>query len=327
MQSNLKSSIWTNYEFVDYLNVKDHECTNLPNGVQISTMCASCKNSNGEEGLCTAINLDNIYDYMKCSSDDILTIKKSNLLKKTIIPEKKKKRRTSTNKKKSASKKASFFFHQITIVIRVFEGEYNDLNEVKKVNVKIFKNGSIQISGIKKIEYANRAINKLIYKLKEVKAILNEDGVPADILFVKDPNKLGIKNFKLDMVNSNYRVNMQINRDKLYELLLRRGINVTFEKCIRACVIIKYEPKNPVENKKISIFVFQKGNIIITGAKSKEHVIESYNYINDLLLTYKDEIEKKNEDEEEEEIMECFKKVLNENSHKLKGIENLKLEC
>jgi len=321
MQSSLKSSMWTNYKFVDYLKVKDNECSNLPDGVQISTMCASAKNIDGSGGLCTDINLDNIYDYMKCDSDDILTIKKSDLLKKTIIPEKKKKRRTSNKKKKAGKKKVSFFFHQITIVVRVYEGEYDDLNNVKKINMKIFKNGSIQISGIKKLEYANRAINKLIYKLKQIKAILNDDGIPEDILFVKDPKKVSINNFKLDMINSNYQVNMQINRDKLYELLLRRGMNVTFEKCIRACVILKFVPKNPVENKKISIFIFQKGNIIITGAKSREHVIESYNHINNILITYKDEIEKKNEEDEENEIMACYKSVLAENSHRLEEFD------
>lgn len=317
MANTLTSSFWDTYNFIDYLNIEDLQCTNLPDGLKISTMCASAKRDKdtGLGGLCTDINLNNIYNYMKLSSDDILTIKKSDILKKTIIPEKKKKRRT-TKKKKVVSKKISYFFHQISIVIRVNQGEYNDLNDEIKVNIKVFKNGSIQISGIRKLEYANRAINKLIYKLRQIKAILNEDGKPEDVLFVQKPEKLGISNFKLDMINSNYEVNMQINRDKLYELLLRRNIKVTFEKCRRACVIIKYLPKVPVDDKKISIFVFQKGNIIITGAKSKDQVIEAYDYINNILLTYKDEIEKKDEAEEEKEIFECYESVLKEHSHK-----------
>ena len=325
MTNTLKSSFWDTYNFIDYLDTKKRACSNLPVGLKISTMCASAKNETGEEGLGTNINLDNIYNFLKLNSDDILTIKKSDLLKKTIIPEKKKKRRTS-KKKKVVSKKVSYFFHQITIVIRVNDGPYTNLNEELKVNVKIFKNGSIQISGIRKLEYANRAINKLVYKLRQIKAILNEDGKPEDILFVQNPEKLGINNFKLDMINSNYEVNMQINRDKLYELLLRRNMKVTFEKCIRACVIVKYLPINPVHDKKISIFVFQKGNIIITGAKSREQVIEAYNYINDILLTYKDEIEKKEETEEEEEIMRCYETVLEENSHKFEGLLDLETE-
>ena len=44
---------WEKYQFIDHLNVKKHEVNNLPKGVIISTMCASCK-----DGLGTNINID-----------------------------------------------------------------------------------------------------------------------------------------------------------------------------------------------------------------------------------------------------------------------------
>ena len=101
MANTLTSSFWDTYNFIDYLNIEDLQCTNLPDGLKISTMCASAKRDKDSNtgGLSTDINLDNIYNYMKLNSDDILTIKKNDILKKTIIPEKKKKRRTTKKKK------------------------------------------------------------------------------------------------------------------------------------------------------------------------------------------------------------------------------------
>ena len=49
---------------------------------------------------------------------------------------------------------------------------------------------------------------------------------------------------------------------------------------------------------RLGIFVFQAGNIIITGAKNKSHVIDSYKYINDIFVTHSDYIIKKDQDEE-----------------------------
>ena len=71
----------------------------------------------------------------------------------------------------------------------------------------------------------NRAINKLIYNLRLVKGVLTnvEDKMELkEISFVDEKEKLSLKNFKLDMINSNYMVNMNINRKKLYKLLKRK---------------------------------------------------------------------------------------------------------
>ena len=42
------------------------------------------------------------------------------------------------------------------------------LTSERKVNMGVFKNGSIQMSGLKKYKYTNRALNKLVYRLKEI---------------------------------------------------------------------------------------------------------------------------------------------------------------
>jgi len=178
--------------------------------------------------------------------------------------------------------------------------------------MKLFKNGSVQMSGCKSIKNINIVLNKLIIKLKEIKAKI-EDGKIIEKLFIEDLNNINIKDFKIDMINSNYQVNIQIDRNKLYNLLLKKKIKSSYDPCIRACVIIKYIPKdNNLENKEISIFIFQKGNIIITGARSKQHIISSYNYIDEILINHKEDIIKINDKEEESIIFNIYDDIIND---------------
>ena len=99
---------------------------------------------------------------------------------------------------------------------------------------------------------------------------------------------------------------------------MKKKIQCSYEKCIRACVIIKFSP--PVDNindKEISIFVFQKGNIIITGAKSRNQVHAAYNFLNKIILDHVDDIMKKDDKEEEEDILSIYNIIIDENCHKL----------
>jgi TATA-box binding protein (TBP) (component of TFIID and TFIIIB) len=296
-------SIWDSFTFIDYINVDSIEIKNLPLGVSVSTMCASGK-------LNTKLNIPNIEKYLQLNSNDVLTVKMNQERIRTLISIKNKPKR---NKKDINQKDTSknHFYNQITVVMRVDHGNCDDLDFVRKINLKLFKNGSFQMSGCKTIKGINIVFNKLIYKLKEIKAKKMEDGKINEIKFIDEPDKITVKDFKIDMINSNYQVNMQIDRDKLYNLLLKKKIKSSYEPCIRACVIIKYTPikENPAQ-KEVSIFIFQKGNIIITGARSRSQIISAYNYMNDILLTHTDEIIKKDEQEEEDLILDIYKDIM-----------------
>ena len=65
-----------------------------------------------------------------------------------------------------------------------------------------------------------------------------------------------------------------------------------------------------IEEKEISIFIFQKGNIIITGARTKSHIISAYKYINNILITHYEDINKKDEDEEEDIILGIYNNII-----------------
>ena len=300
---------WDKFNFIDYLDVKNKEIKDLPKGVSISTMCAKSK-------LGTSLVLENIEKFLPLCSDDILTVKLNKESFRSIIPVKEKKRRT----KKKETKKSCPFYNQITVVVRVYEGDYDDIEKEKKINVKLFLNGSIQISGLKKLEYTNRALNKLVYRLGQIKGKIIDDKI-KEIKFVEDVNNLSINAFSIYMINSNYKVNMKIDRSKLFTLLLKKKMKASYEKCIRACVIVKFMPlRGNDEEKEVSIFIFEKGNIIITGARNLFHIIDSYNYINNIILSHVDEIIKKDDDEEGDLIMKLYDDILKDNNHKLENL-------
>ena len=145
------------------------------------------------------------------------------------------------------------------------------------------------MSGVKSLDACNYALNKLIRKItKEYGVIV--DGVMKDISFVENKDDIDINGFKIDMINSNFNIGFEINRENLHNILLKKKIQCRYEPCIHACVNIKFHPKDAIKN--VSIFVFQSGNIIITGAKNTESIVESYKYIKELLLKYKNDIQK-----------------------------------
>ena len=298
---------WNDYQFLDFIDFKKHEVDNLPIGVSISTMCCSAK-------IGSEINIENVQNYLQLNKNDILTVKMNEHKIRSLLEQKKKNKRKKVGANKNRTQK---FYNQITVVIRINHGEFTDINDEKTINVKLFKNGSIQMSGCKRIEEVNNVINKLTYRLKEKKGRKIDDKI-EHISFVENANDINVTSFKIDMINSNYQVNLQIDRSKFYRLLLKKKISASYEKCIRACVIIKYcPPEDNIDQKEISIFIFQKGNIIITGAKSRNQVTSAYNHLNKILIEHADEISKKDEKEDEDILISIYKNILDENSHKL----------
>lgn len=309
--NNNQSSKWGSFQFINYLKADQKEVSGLPDGISVSTIGASCK-------LNTRLNIPNIEKYLQLNSDDIVTVKQNDGLIRTLVSPQSKVKRNILKSNKSLSDSeiivpnTKSFYNQITVVIRVNHGLYKDLNNEPKINVKLFRNGSVQMSGSKSLKSINIVLNKLIVRLNEVKAKF-ENNIIVEKNFIENrvDNLIQIDNFKINLINSNYKVNMQIDREKLYNLLVKKKVKSSYEPCIRACVIIKFIPKSDnEEQKEVSVFVFQAGNIIITGARSRDQVIDAYNYINNILLTHSNDISKKDEKEEEDAILSVYKNIL-----------------
>lgn len=269
---------------------KEYDLNDLPKGLKISVMCASCK-------LNVNINTDNIFQYMELDKNYILTIKKSPKEIKTLIPKKKKRKSTLQDKK---TKDNRSFYNQITIVMRIGEEEVEDLREEKAINCKLFKNGSVQMSGCKSIEDIKKVLEKLTLTLiKKRGKIVN--GMIEEIKFVENKemteykyqnayiNEIGIYDFKIDMINSGYNCNLHINREKLYQNLINKNITCRYEPVQHAGLCLKYKAGN---KKDISIFIFEKGKIIITGAKNRNNILNAFEYVTTILKDNSTDIKK-----------------------------------
>lgn len=370
---------WTKFKYRDYVNIKKNGINNLPNGVNVSTMTASIINTE------LLFNFNNIFNYLPLSSDDVLAVVRNQEEYRSIVTMKKKKKKIEKKKKRQ-------FFNQVSVVIRINEGECESLDKEKKINFKLFVNGSIQMSGIKDLISVNKALNKLINVLGEQIGIKHDNKKKIErIKFVENIKDFDSMGFKLNMINSNYKIRVKINRPNLYQLLLKKKINVKYEKAIRACVCVKYvvpvnkklkkqliknfkeifsknynledlelvmkrwdifeeKKKNAIlkiinknkeieskdkkvvvhkldelfrvsREKNLSIFVFQKGNIIITGAASSKYdIMQAFNFINNIILNHIDDLLIEEEDVRERDIKRFHNEVMIENSHKLNKI-------
>ena len=196
------------------------------------------------------------------------------------------------------------FFNQVTAYIKLGTDRY--------INVKIFKNGSLQMTGIKKISECNNISNLL---LDEIKVPINSNtllALPTGVLLPEfitakyEANKmvelikkietedLKVSSFSIRMINSNCKVPFKINRDALFQILKTEKIKCRYDPNSHACVNIRHDI---TENDKVSIFVFQSGSIIITGGKTISDINSGYHYIMNLISKHYEVIKKKDLDE------------------------------
>ena len=72
---------WADFKYNDIINYKENEIKNLPDGLSISTMCASAK-------INSIINTVNIEKYLQLDHDDIICVKLNNDNQRTLIQKK-----------------------------------------------------------------------------------------------------------------------------------------------------------------------------------------------------------------------------------------------
>ncbi len=195
------------------------------------------------------------------------------------------------------------FFNQSTIVLR--KATNKEHTQFKEVNVKLFGNGGIQMTGIPAEEFAKETLSWLLDELVKVKS-------PVTI-FTEKPS---LQKFKVQLINSDYQVAYAINRTALHHILSRTyGLFSTFESTIYQGVNTKYyyndqhpdkerpgiclctkrcrgqgTGSGPGECKRITMSVFQTGKIIITGGRYLFQLEEAYNFLNAVLRTHADEV-------------------------------------
>lgn len=253
------------YKLNKHIIADDLNFSKLSSDLEISTITITCK-------LNTKMNVENIGKYIDISPHEITEVKYGDdKIRSTSTKPKKRKNKT---KDKVRDKKKNIddpnFNNQASLYI--YAGE-------KNISIKIFTNGSLQITGCKKLDDFNHSVNilcsklmvkKLVYDKKNNKMIKKE--------FVTNPENLGLDNifdFKIGMINSNFEMGFMINREKLQDIIVKNNIHATYEPCTHAAVNIK----RACGEDHVSIFVFESGSIIITGAKNYRHILDCYIFI------------------------------------------------
>tara|TARA_B100000902_G_C27290607_1_gene906917 strand:- start:1308 stop:2072 length:765 start_codon:yes stop_codon:yes gene_type:complete len=220
------------------------------------------------------INLQNLFELFNIS-DTISYIEYAD-----NIPKGEKKKKIN-KRKKDDTKKRKFFYNQVTIHVV----------KHKIVNVKIFNNGGVQMTGLKSKEQGEYVVNIL-------KNLLQQHGLV--------PNDVSLSPIKIVLINSDFDFGQEINREMLHRLIVEENYYSSFEPIIYPGVNIKYyfntnnragicqcgdicNGKGQNGNcKKITIAVFKSGKIIITGGQSIQQINTAYNFITSFLSENKD---------------------------------------
>jgi len=260
--------------------------------VRISTMTVLCD-------LGIQINLDSFYENIKTYHNiekdyKIVSLEYMQNPAKGTLKIKKKKQSQANSK---LVKRRKSFYNQATII----------MDYIKSINLKLFRNGSIHITGIIDVEQGKRAVEFLC---DEIKTIYEKDPTITN----DDINKLGLANWDIVMINSDFSCNFKIRREKLYEILDSKynlvvnyesdnypGVKTSFYWNVRdssksgicKCKIGKTcsgKGRGTLDEgdscRKITISIFQSGKIIITGARDKSQIDDAYKFITNIFREY-----------------------------------------
>jgi TATA-box binding protein (TBP) (component of TFIID and TFIIIB) len=196
------------------------------------------------------------------------------------------------------------FFNQATLVVR---REVSPLNW-KEINVKLFRNGGVQMTGVRSIEMASDTLRWLIPYLQTI--------CTATPIFTTPPR---IHKEQVQLVNTDFSIGAKVRRDTLHRILTDKyRLNSSYESAIYQGVKTKYfyNAERPAGApfglcpctklckgtgdgakigacKKITISPFQTGQVIITGARTMEQINEAYDFIKGVFRDNAEEILRK----------------------------------
>ena len=227
----------------------------------------------------TKIDLSNLSGALE-TNDNIMYIEHGSKINKGVNNKK-------FSKKKSENRK--YFYNQVTIHI------FNNLKANKRVNVKIFNNGRIQMTGINSDTIGVTTINTIVAEFNKL-----SDHHKSKIFESENIEEVG--SLETVLINSDFDIHNEINREMLHRLIIRDGYMSSYEPCTYPGVNLKYY-YNPLVNnfgicdcekpcsgkgkdntcKKITIAAFKSGKIIITGGRSQHNIQTAYKFITEFI--------------------------------------------
>jgi TATA-box binding protein (TBP) (component of TFIID and TFIIIB) len=199
-------------------------------------------------------------------------------------------------------KEKKTFFNQLTLVVR---REVAD-TQWKEINVKLFQNGGVQITGVRSEEMSSDVLRWLFTHIQATCT-----GIFAAPIRIHEE--------AIKLVNTDFSIGAKVHREDLFRILCKRyRLRATYEAAFYQGVNTKYfyNEQKPAgsapglctcstmckgkgegakigECKMITISPFQTGNVIITGARNMKQIEEAYEFIKNVFTLHKDEILRK----------------------------------
>ena len=265
--------------------------------------------------------------------------------------------------------KKKIFYNQITLKVRPYYNPDYDINLNLIVHLKLFRNGKLQLCGLRnendgilsikilvkklneitekqhrdiefyKTKFSENIVKKLVDNLHEknyymidydnYKKIVNKNNkynlytkfalenisTKSEIINkVLNKNIISITRYNITLINSDFYIGFKLNRGNVYDYILNNcGLLCDYDPCIYQGVLIKFYWNSSKEIqdgkcnctkscngkgdgngngkcRKITVSIFQSGNIIITGKCCRDELYYIYNFIVDLLHKNVDEL-------------------------------------
>ena len=165
-------------------------------------------------------HIDSIIDLEKVYENLSIT-DKITYLEYAEKPPKGKKLKQVKRRKKDDHKKRKYFYNQVTIHINIG----------KIVNVKIFNNGTIQMTGLKSIKQGKQIVQLYVEQLKLHNVNIFE-------------GEITIGDFNVVLINSDFDIKYKVNRELLHRDMLELDMCSSYEPTIYPGVNMKYYYNN-----------------------------------------------------------------------------------
>jgi len=197
------------------------------------------------------------------------------------------------------------FDNQVTVIYKMGEGYFP--------NVKLFYNGNIHITGIRSFEDGVKINEHLVTEIRRIYDTITRDVLPEGA----NPADLHAGDFKIRMINSDFKVPFKIRRKDLHKLLISQeyGNTSVFQPGSYPGVKLQFfwNAEHPVQNghctctcpclgkgdgdgngccKKVTVAIFESGAILITGANAFYQITDAYNFIHRVLNHHRATLEK-----------------------------------
>ena len=231
--------------------------------------------------------LENIFRYTELIDDGIITIIYGNKIRSV---------KSYVFKKISSCRK--------NCCMLVIKSKLNN-----KINIELMNNGTIYIHGSRSINECKNVLKKLIKNLSKEFGI-RVNNLIIDKLLVNDINNLSINKLKVMSIKSHFKVDYNINKKVLFEILNKKILYGNTFLCRYYSSILHIIIK-PID---CQVFVYSDGKFIII-AHNHDQIIEYYKYITIILNDNYNDIIKPEDDIKSQRDFQW----------EMSGLKNLKL--